>query len=170
MNNRPKIKVSSNGSDRLIESMTIAIIIFHCAYLFLHYSNFPDQIPTHFNAAGKVDGTGGRSSILLLPVINVLIYLLLTVLSRFPHIHNYMVNITEENASFQYSNSIRLLRTLKLVISVVLTYISYTTIQVAFGNQKGLSPLFLVAFLITIFSVTGYFMYRMFKYARYNKA
>jgi hydrogenase-4 membrane subunit HyfE len=108
-------------------------------------------------------------SVLFLPVVNIVLYLVLTVLSRLPHIHNYMVNITEENAYYQYSNSIQLLRILKLIMSAVLTYIGFTTIQVALEHQSGLSPLFLVAFLISIFSVVSYFMYRMLRHVRHNK-
>ena len=62
------------------------------------YSGLPDTIATHFNAAGRVDGWGVKGTLLLLPVTSSLMYGVLTVLSRYPQVYNYVVPITAQNA------------------------------------------------------------------------
>ena len=48
----------------------------------------PDEIPTHFGLNGRVDAYGTKGSVLLLPVISILIYLLILFVEKFPELWN----------------------------------------------------------------------------------
>jgi uncharacterized membrane protein len=161
MNNRPKIKIVPNKIQKLLAYIAFGVLLLHYAFVLIHYDDLPKIIPTHFNAAGTPDSFGAKSSILILPIINIIIYIGLTVLSRFPHIHNYMVNITEENAVFQYTNSIQMLSVVKLIISILFAFITYSTIAIALGKLQGLGIWFLPIFITVLFSTIGYFIYKM---------
>jgi len=56
----------------------------------------PDRIPTHFDMAGRANGWGSPSLMLLMPAIAVGTYLLLTVVSRFPSAFNHPIASTPE--------------------------------------------------------------------------
>jgi len=51
----------------------------------------PAKIPTHFDAAGNPNAWGSPATLLFLPAIAVFIYLLFTVVTRFPSAFNYSV-------------------------------------------------------------------------------
>jgi uncharacterized membrane protein len=127
------------------------------------YSNLPDPIPTHFNAAGEADGFGSKASIIGLHVIATLLYVGLTALNRFPHIFNFPTPITQDNALSQYTNATRMIRYLKLILVLVFAGISYQTIQQANGTGEGLGLWFLPLTLGLIFMPLLYFVIKSFQ-------
>ncbi|HVA98252.1 MAG TPA: SdpI family protein [Bacteroidia bacterium] len=59
------------------------ILIVPFVFIILYWNQFPAQIPTHFNLKGEADGFSGKTfGLLLLPCINVLIYLLFIALPK----------------------------------------------------------------------------------------
>ena len=123
-------------------------------------SNFelPEIIPTHYNATGKADGFGNKSNILVLPIISTVLFIGLTTLNKYPHIFNYPIEITEQNALHQYTNATRMMRVLKLVIVVIFGLIVFKTIQNVNGNADGLGTWFLPLTMGLIFIPIFYFL------------
>jgi uncharacterized membrane protein len=122
---QPKIKIVTTSTDIVIEMLGWGVMGFLWWLTVSNYYSLPDTIPVHFNAAGKVDNTGGKASILILPVIVTALFAGLTIFTRYPHNFNYPVKITAENAYRQYANAIMLIRILKLVIVIVFTAIAW---------------------------------------------
>jgi len=102
------------------------------------WKNTPEQIPSHFGPSGRPDAWGGKGSLALLPILGLMIYLLITVVSRFPSAFNYPCKITEENAKVQYQLGRYLLVLLKVEIIWLFIYIEWKTIQVAIGKAERL--------------------------------
>ncbi|XER11658.1 hypothetical protein SATMO3_18280 [Sporomusa aerivorans] len=88
--------------------------------------------------------------------LRLIIYILLSVLSRFPHIYNYPFNITAENAESQYKNARTLLITVKAETVLILNYIQWTIIS----KNKAL---FFPAFIFVLLGTILYFIYRAYK-------
>jgi len=65
-------------------------------------------------------------------------YIGLLILSRYPHLHNYMVNITKDNAFKQYQFSTRVLRIVNGLCVLLFAYINY---QIIIGAQNNSSEL-----------------------------
>jgi uncharacterized membrane protein len=160
---RPKVKIQLDKTDVLIETINklgILILIFLPIY---YYNDLPEQIPTHYNATGQVDGFSGRASIFVLPVIGLFLNAGMNWLNKVPHIFNYSVNITKENAKTQYTLATKLIRFLNLGIVLTFTYICYKSIQISLNKQEGLSPWFLPLFLLIFVLVPVYFTIKMYK-------
>jgi len=124
----------------------------------------PDTIPTHFNAFGEPDAWGSKKSIFLLPVVTSVIYILLTILSRFPHTFNYICRITEQNARFQYQNARAMLICMKAEMVYTFIFIQWQTITVALGKANGLGVVFIPILIFIIFGTAIYFIYRSVKF------
>lgn len=103
----------------------------------------PTIIPTHFNASGKPDDYGNKNSILLLPVLATLINFLLSWLNKRPHLFNYGVKVTLENAQQQYTQATRMLRFLKLAIIIIVSILVLLTYLTSLGKINGLGAWFL---------------------------
>jgi len=133
--NRPRIKVALEPIDKIIEATTAAILVALWIYVIISYASLPEIMPTHFNHKGEVDGTGSKDLIWFLMGITTVITAGIHLLTKFPHIHNYMVNITEDNAEHNYRLSSRMLRYVNLLTLLLLAYVCYSMIQKAFGDD-----------------------------------
>lgn len=54
---------------RVLTGLTLLTLLFSALFLALSWRAMPDLIPTHFDAAGVINGWGAKSSALILPVI-----------------------------------------------------------------------------------------------------
>lgn len=138
MTKKPKINLKRTTTDLILELLTLAVLIFSWVDIIIHYPKLPGNIPIHFNGSGQPDAWGDPSTIFLLPIIGTLICIGLFYLNRFPHIFNYPQKITENNAKEMYQKATMMMRILNLTTILILTFISYQTIQTALGEREGL--------------------------------
>lgn len=140
--NRPRINVPYQTVDIIIEFTSIALLILMWSYCILSFSKLPETIATHFNGSGEPDGFGNKHSIWIIPIIGTVTYIGLFIVNKYPHIHNYMVNITEENALKNYRFSTRVLRIVNFLCAILMAYITYMIVESAFGKQFNLGTWF----------------------------
>ncbi|MEN8886332.1 MAG: DUF1648 domain-containing protein [Winogradskyella sp.] len=143
---RPKLKIPFKTVDICIEIASIMVLLLMWFHLILAFGNLPDTVPSHFNAAGQPDNYSGKGFLWFLPALGTLMYVGLFIINRYPHLHNYMVNITEENALIQYRFSTRVLRVVNFLCVLMFAYINY---QIVIGAKNNTSSLG-IGFLITI--------------------
>ena len=163
MEERPKIKLELTTPDKIFEIVGWVLIALVWVLTISNYSTLPETIPIHYNGVGQVDGFGGKAAILTLPIIATFLFIVLTVLNKYPHVFNYLTIITQENAFRQYTNSTRLLRFLKFSIVFIFGLIEFKTIQNANAEADGLGIWFLPLTLGSIFIPLIYFMSKSFK-------
>ncbi len=82
----------------------------------------------------------------MLPLIAIFMWLLISIFSRYPHIFNYPVKITEENRLLQYTIAVRFLRWLKLIIIVIFFLILMAVISSA-NTNAGKNIAWLIVFI-----------------------
>jgi len=145
--NRPKIIVPLTKSDYCFEIATAIALIICWLLPVLLFPNLPDTIPTHYGLNGRPDDWGSKVSIFLLPAITTILYLGLTVLNRFPHVFNYTVKITSDNAKQQYYRSTRIIRILKLTVIVLFLFIEWQVCRVSLSNTL---PVWLIPGIIIV--------------------
>ena len=71
-------------------------------YILILWHKLPEQIPTHYNAAGEIDGYGGRGILLLMPVIGLVTDLSIALAGRFPQSWNTGARLTVLNRARVY--------------------------------------------------------------------
>lgn len=121
---RPRMTLVLQPLDKWLETLAISGFVVLWLFFVRVYTILPDIIPIHFNLKGVTDGYGSRNTLFILPLVASCIYALITVLNRYPYLFNYMVTITAQNAETQYRLATRLLRVIKLVVIIVLGFIS----------------------------------------------
>lgn len=160
---KPRIRVESTRVKRFLELVSLAGIIYIAYVLLQNWGSIPDKVPSHFGLDGYPDSYSAKSSLLLLPIIGLFVYLTLTVLDRYPYMFSYLWKITPENAYRQYQLAGTMLSAMKAEVVWIFNYITLTTIKISEGNAKGLSPLFLPIFLIVIFGPICIYLYVSYK-------
>lgn len=130
----------------VIELMAILLLLSIFIYLILAWGSLPDQIPGHYNGAGIVDRWGSKNEIWILPIMGLILYILITVISRFPAIWNVPVKITDENREYVYSNLKSMLIIVKLDMVIIFSYLVYSDINTQFLGVWFLPLVFIILF------------------------
>lgn len=156
---RPIIKLEKKPLDIAVELATFIGVLLLIGLPSFHFANLPDTIPTHFNGKGVADGYGSKNTLLMLPIMGTIMCIGLFALNRVPHIFNYPVEITEENAEKQYRNGTALIRWLNLIIVWSFSFIVWRVIDSATQGEGSLGPYFLPVFLVAIFGTIGIYLW-----------
>ncbi|MGQ9456264.1 MAG: DUF1648 domain-containing protein [Armatimonadota bacterium] len=83
---RPIIIITPTPTDQIAEVVTVLGVGLGIITLLLHWHELPERIPTHFNCWGKPDSWEQKCDLFILEGLAVFLYLLLSMLNRFPHI------------------------------------------------------------------------------------
>lgn len=147
---RPVLKLEYSVLERFMTGIAFIALILNAVLIIANWNTIPDKIATHVNGAGNIDGWGNKGTLLITPIMSIASFSLLFILSKFPHVYNYLVIITEENAEHQYRNARTLMIVINAVITSMFTYISWQTILLAkYNGTKGFG--FIFAFIVVIF-------------------
>ncbi len=145
LQHQPRIQPVLSKTDKALEIAGIVLLITMCCFALYAYLQFPETIPVHFNAMGKADDYGHKATFFLLPAISALIYGGLTALNKHPHVFNYWVTITDENALYQYTIATRMIRYIKIIILFIFSVIMILIYLATTGKESGLSRWFIPA-------------------------
>jgi len=160
---RPVLSIPRSELERMLEIIAIGGLVFGIFILLQSWSTLPDSIPAHFKFSGEVDRWGSKMELLLLPGLSLILYLGLTILSKYPHIYNYAVEITEENAKRQYHIARTMICWLKTEIVCIFTFIEWKSIQIALKQATASDMKFLTIMVVVVLVTMFYYVLKMFK-------
>lgn len=95
---------------------------------------------------GQIDRITGKGSLIAIYIITWIMYIGISTVERFPQIWNTGVAVTEGNKGRVYRVLKDMLKTSKLIVVLVFSYLTINT-----ANAIPLSPWFIPVFLILIF-------------------
>lgn len=121
----------------------------------------PDRIPTHFDFAGHANGWGSPATLWLFPIVAVGIYLLMTVVVRFPSAFSYPVPVTAENRPRLEALNLSLIAWMKAEILCLFAWIQWMIVVAAREGHNGLPPVLIPVFIVVIFATVGWHIVTM---------
>ncbi len=130
----------------VVNVLCVVCLVGFTAYLIAMWKDIPDQIPAHFNAAGEVDRMGGKSTILMLPILSWILFGMVSLIEMFPQAWNTGVKVTEQNKNRVYKISRSMLLLAKLIVVIDFTFMA---VYMAMG--KALPVWFMPVFLSVTF-------------------
>lgn len=150
------MKAKKSIYEIFVEAACLVLLIGVLLYLFLNWSKIPDRIPGHYNAMGEIDRMGSKGELLVVPIINWIMYIGLTVIARFPQTWNTGVTVTEENKERVYRVLKNMLITVKLIVVAIFSFLSINSAQ-----AKALPVWFLPVFLLLMFGSIIFFIRKL---------
>ena len=104
----------------------LAPLIYAGVFVFiaLRWRYLPEQIPTHYDFNGNVDGWGSRWNLIVMPAIGLLVDLTVAITSRFPRSWNAGVKITVFNKARVYRLLRDLMADMRLSCALLFSWIS----------------------------------------------
>lgn len=158
MKDRPRIDIKPTGIDVTLDSVGFVCVLIMMVLPALHYGSLPDDVPTKFGADGLPTSYSPKPLIWLLPIFGLITWFGMYKLNKYPHIFNYTVKITPENAQSQYQLATRFIRFLNTLIAVTFAYLTQEMIFTAMGVQTGIGSWFLPVFMVLMFGSIIYYL------------
>ena len=160
---RPILKLPKSKMEKIWD--IVGLISFFGAILFLvlSWGNIPEEVPAHFNSSGTVDRWGSKYELIILPIIGLFLFVLMSLLEKAPHMHNYPSRINESNAGQFYLHSRKLLNVIKNICLFLFTYLIVQIGRIALGEIHTLGIGFLPIFLFILFGALGIGIYKQTK-------
>lgn len=103
---------------KIFNGAGIFVLLMSWAWLAVRWSHIPDRIPTHFTAAGVINGWGGRGAVFIGPAVSASIFLITAIVERFPGSWNTGVAVTAENRDRVYGALAELLAEMRLAMAL----------------------------------------------------
>ncbi|MDF2483898.1 MAG: hypothetical protein K0R46_66 [Herbinix sp.] len=156
-----KDKLPSTRFHKVIEITTLVILMTMVIYPIIVWGTLPAKLPMHYNALGEIDRWGSKLELIIMPVIGVLMYGLMTLVSAYPSTWNIPVTVTRENRIRVYQCTKSMLVLMKLEIIVIFAYLEYMILHL-----QALASSFLGVVIVVVFGTIIFSIVRMYKVAR----
>lgn len=153
------MKAALDKTDKLMELISIVLLIGSVMNILSVIFELPDTIPCHFTIDGRPDGYGSKHLLWIIVAISFSIYSGLTALTRYPQF--YSSGITKNNKEAQLRLTSKMLRTIKAVILFVFLVVNVMMTQSAQLKSTGYIPYLLPFILIVVFTPTIYFVIKL---------
>ena len=156
---RPKIQIKTPTIAKVFNVIAILACLSSIVYLFTQWSSLPNKVPTHYNGLGQPDHWGSKGFIFIPLIIGIVLWVGLTILERYPQIHNY-IGLTDENAERKYKNSVMMLNFIKNEMLLFFAYSAWNDVIVSKQKESLLGVWEFPAFLIILFGTVVFFIIR----------
>ncbi len=147
---------------RLCEKVALAGLVATVGVVCVNWPQLPNRVPTHFGWSGPPDAYGPKETVWLLPAVTVLLYAILTVASR---LSKFSARVPSDNPAVRVrveSIGRDLIGWIKAELTWLFAWITWTTLQIALGHRRGLSPAFGPLLIALPLATAVFFMLKIF--------
>ncbi|MGI6360741.1 MAG: DUF1648 domain-containing protein [Bacillota bacterium] len=162
--NRPILKIPRSNLDIALELLSLAGILVLMAIFFINWPTIPSEIPMHFTGDGSVDTWGSKNFLWLFLLLAVGLYIGLLLGGRKPHLFNYSIPITEDNAEHIYKGSVLFFNIVKSILMWIFVVILNAMIKTSLGET-----VYLGAWMIILISILAITMIAFFVWCHKNR-
>jgi uncharacterized membrane protein len=148
-----------------LEIVGLGAMIGMVAFALWVWPTLPESVPTHFGLGGRPDAWGRADSLGFLLALSLAFYVALSLVQRIPHLYNYPVPVTAENARRLYLLGRQLVLAMKVIVSGSFAALFCAIVMIARGQLTSLSVWFLPGVLLAVGAVLGIGTARMMRRA-----
>ena len=160
---RPRVALPWGLTDKIAIAVCALAVLALWLWPTLVWHGLPERFAVHFALDGTPNGWGGRGTLLIAPIITTALDALLLLLARAPHLYNYTVRITEENAPREYRVGRSLMLWLAAELSALFLFAEGVMIAAARDAHAAAAIAYLPILLLVLFATLGWHIYRMVK-------
>lgn len=149
MSKHPIVPYTVSHWVHVINGLSVLCIISSILFIINVYPTLPDTIPIHFNSQGEADDWGHKAFVFLTPIFTIALFVPLYIVSKKPHIFNYPIEITKNNASRIYPVARLFMTILNFECALIFSYLSIDIFG-QYLNATFLISLFMIVILTLV--------------------
>jgi hypothetical protein len=123
----------------VITLAALALLVYTTGRALFGPNRLPDRIPTNFDLSGHPVGWGSSAMLLLAPAVAIGLYLLITVVARFPSAFNYPWRVTGANRQRMEALALNMITWLKAELICLFAWLQTAAIHAARNPGEGLA-------------------------------
>lgn len=145
----------------IVEIVSYLVMLISFVFAIVAIKTLPDEIPTHYDLSGNVDGYGSPGSIIILPVIMLITMAFISLLTHFvsPSHYNMPFKIKPGRELVAYKDVVWMLIGMELVFSLF-TLASVWSMYVSSGLIMMIAGVVLTVAIFAQIIITLIVMYR----------
>jgi uncharacterized protein DUF1648 len=140
---------------QLISVIALATIVWFTYDALYGPNPLTGRIPTHFGIDGQPNAWGEPKMLLLLPGFAAALFLLMTIVGRFPSSFNYPVRVTPQNRERLQQIALNMVAALTAETVSLFAILQYFIIQSVRLQRNGLPPALMLISIVVIFLTIG---------------
>lgn len=141
----PKLPVVLSGTDYLLSGFSLILAVASSGYLAYLWN--------------RIESASVRGEAFILAAVMIGEWLLLTVVRNFPHTFNFIVKITDDNASKQYELAISMIGWLCMLLSAQFALLLADMVRSAVYAIPSIENYLVIPFSSAMLLLIGYYMY-----------
>lgn len=145
----PKIRIQLRLFDYVLEILAIFGLLALLGLATYYYKLLPTHASSDYGFKNQLLGLGSRNALWMLAALGLALFIFMTLVNRRPEKFNYLVEITPENASNQYTLVIRVIRMLKVFVMLLFAFLIWRNIGILLGKNQG-QTIWLLPVVMTI--------------------
>lgn len=145
-------------------AMALAVLLSMFVMVGLRWSELPDRMPSHYNAAGEPDRWRSKDVVLVLPAVAANLYLLMTAVTRAAASGKLRLNVPpgmDAQSPEAQGDARQLLTAVKMLVMGTFAFITWSRVS---APEQGLGRAFLPVMLIVPMGVIAVYLLRMRRY------
>jgi uncharacterized membrane protein len=146
-------KSKKNPLDILLEITGMIVILGCFVYIAFNYQDLPDSLPRHYGSDGVPDAYSAKGIIWVLPIVGLILYMVIGLISNVPSLINLPFKPNPENAERYERKYSRMIRILNVVMVYIFAFLTYQSSQIGMGAQSQLPGYFKVVSLAVLFGI-----------------
>jgi uncharacterized membrane protein len=153
-------KIHYTKVEIILEVISVLTLLTLIIYTFLVWPDVPERIPNHFSWTGIPNSWGFKSAIPAMVYLASIIFILFTILSRFPRAINFPIKIKEDDSGAYLKLRFSLILWIKAELVLITSYIGIQGMRVALGQSQGLGILLGPILIMVLLGTGAIFIYR----------
>lgn len=146
-----QLNIPKTRGEKVWDIFGIGSYIATILFLIVIWRQLPEQVPLHMGLTGHVDDWAAKESLFLLPALSIVMFILLHLLEKYPHTHNYPKRLNDENAAAFYQQSRIMINKLKNICVMVFCFIEVEFSMIALGRIDDGNWWTIIIILIAVF-------------------
>ena len=117
---------------KITNILSLLMIMGYVIFLIIGWGSFPEEVPSHFNAAGVADEFGTKSSLLIEPAVMLGLFLLLAIVECFPNLWSLPIQVSQEDAPAVLNICYALFGIVKITMILICAFSGFMCIYAGF--------------------------------------
>lgn len=109
---------------KTMQILSVLCLTASTLFLATGWNQIPEKVPGHYNFAGEADSMTGKGALILIPVLNWLMYLGISVLEHYPQVWNTGIKVTAQNRERVYRILYHMIVSLKLSVVLIFSFMT----------------------------------------------
>lgn len=108
-------------SNNVYKAISITLILISGFFILKNYNSLSEVIPIHYDFLGRIDNYGDKSNLIIIFIVQLVTFITLFILAKFPHKLNYPIIIPKERKIEVYKLATRTILLMAMILNIAYT-------------------------------------------------